>query len=287
MIVLSSTTDKIQVVLGASHTANPVRLFASYRDITSTTYLPSRNVLNSNGTTAVDIVGSPSASTQRVVDFISAHNADTITHTITIRFNDNGTTYELFKALVGAGEKVEYHEGRGFRVLNSVGAEKQITTGVANTAQTGMSVNVLASDVTNNNGTANTIADVTGLSFPVVTGNTYYFKFTILYTAAATATGSRWAVNGPAFSLLGGFIRLGLSTAGTVGTDGVTDIPFTAYDSPTSCNATSSSTSGNLATIEGVIKPTADGNVIARFASEVASSAIVAKAGSFVEYRQI
>lgn len=44
---------------------------------------------------------------------------------------------------------------------------------------------------------------------------------------------------------------------------------------------------GNIATIEGYISPSANGTVIARFASEVASSAITAKAGSFVEFMQV
>jgi len=39
--------------------------------------------------------------------------------------------------------------------------------------------------------------------------------------------------------------------------------------------------------MKGVIRATADATLIARFASEVASSAIVCKAGSFVKYRQI
>ncbi len=42
-----------------------------------------------------------------------------------------------------------------------------------------------------------------------------------------------------------------------------------------------------IAWLEGLILPTADGTVIARFASEILSSAITALAGSFVQYQQI
>jgi len=63
----------------------------------------------------------------------------------------------------------------------------------------GYSTVVLASDVTNS---TTTIADVTGLSFPVTSGITYKFKFYIIYTAAAATTGSRWSINGPATTLL-------------------------------------------------------------------------------------
>ena len=60
-----------------------------------------------------------------------------------------------------------------------------------------------------------------------------------------------------------------------------------AYDVPASSNATSAATGNNWAVIRGVIQPSADGTVIARFASEISSSAIVAKVNSFVRYRQI
>jgi hypothetical protein len=56
---------------------------------------------------------------------------------------------------------------------------------------------------------------------------------------------------------------------------------------PAASNATSAATGSNIAIIEGIIKPSGSGTVIARFASEVASSAIVAKAGSYVEYKQL
>lgn len=50
-------------------------------------------------------------------------------------------------------------------------------------------------------------------------------------------------------------------------------------------NATSTLTN-NFANIKGIIKTNSTGDVIARFASEVAGSAITALAGSFVEYVQ-
>ena len=57
-----------------------------------------------------------------------------------------------------------------------------------------------------------------------------------------------------------------------------------AYDLPAAANASSPLTTGNLAYIAGQITPSADGNVIARFASEIAGSAIVAKAGSLLKW---
>jgi hypothetical protein len=141
---------------------------------------------------------------------------------------------------------------------------------------------VLASDVTNNNASANTIADVTGLSFSVTSGKMYYFDFHVVYTAAATTTGSRWAISGPTTTYLNYRSEYSLTT-----TTSTRNAMLQAYDSPAASNATSAATGNNWARVTGVIQPSANGTLVARFASEVSSSAIVAKAGSFVLYQQI
>lgn len=137
----------------------------------------------------------------------------------------------------------------------------------------------LAADVINNNGTANTIADVTGLSFPVSANTNYNFSCKIWYTSAATGTGSRWSINGPATTALNYMSEYSL--AATTTTRNATN---TAYNVPAGTNASSSTTGSNRATIEGFIRPSAGGTVIVRFASEVGGSAITAKAGSSCEY---
>lgn len=141
---------------------------------------------------------------------------------------------------------------------------------------------LLGSDVTNNNASANTIADVTGLSFAVVSGNTYSFKFVVNYTSAVTTTGSRWSVNGPTTTFLSYRSNYALTTTTETPNNGLT-----AYDLPAASNASSAATGGNIAVVEGIIKPSANGTVICRFASEVSSSAIVAKAGSYVEWHKL
>jgi hypothetical protein len=144
---------------------------------------------------------------------------------------------------------------------------------------------ILTADATNNNGTANTIQDVTGLQFPVVNGGHYWFRFAISYTAAATTTGSRWSINGPTIGADGlkYSSRYSLTTTTTTTNDGLS-----AYDSPAASNASSAATGSNQAIIEGFLHAGADGNVVARFASEVSSSAVVAKANmALVEYRRL
>lgn len=141
---------------------------------------------------------------------------------------------------------------------------------------------VLTEDVTNANATPNTLADVTGLSFPVVAGEVYAFRYFIHYTANATTTGSRWSINGPATTVLSYRSEYGLTGTSRTLNDGLS-----SYNLPAAANATSPATLGNIAVIEGIIQPSADGSVIARFASEVGSAAVVAKSGSFVQYRRL
>jgi len=289
MIILSETTDKVQVVLAGAITTNQLQCFTSWKNRgTGIPIVTGRTVINTNSTTAVDIVGSPTAG-QRVVDLITIYNSDTVNAIVTILFNANGTTCILFKVTIAPGEIILYQEGRGFTVIANSGAAKQSINQGNNVATSSLTAVVLGVDVVNNNAVANSIADVTGLSFPVVAGNKYYFRFIIDYTSAATTTGSRWSINGPATSSLNFKVSTPLSSSAN-STDVVSETHAIAYDVPATCNTTSpnnSAVGGGVAIIEGFLTASDNGTVIARFASEVSGSAITAKAGSVVYYQQV
>lgn len=282
MLILAATTDTIEVVLGGS-SVSPLPIFATYRDITTTAYAPGRSAINSNGTTPVVGVAAPAASTQRVIDFINIYNPNAANATVTVRIDLNGTKYVLTAVTLAQGERLVYQEGAGWQVYTIAGALKTSLNQGTNAVASGDSVVVLGSDVTNNNATLNTIQDVTGLSFPVVNGTRYWFQFRIRYTAAAGTTGSRWSINGPSQNELTYDSEYALTA-----TSRTLNIAVITYDLPAASNATSpQTTGGNFARITGIIRPTADGSVIARFASEIANSAIIARAGSFVRSRAL
>lgn len=279
MLILTSTTDKIQAVLLAAVISNQLNCVASYRDITTTTYTPGRTVINTNGSTDVDVVDGP-ASGQRVIDHISIFNTDTVAANLTIKFDADGTEYILWQGALAVDERVEYSDKEGFRVFTSNGSLKKV-----NSANIPISNNlntvVLSADVVNNNAVANTIADVTGLSFAVTSGNVYWFRFSIMYTSAISTTGSRWSINGPAVTYLAYTVQAALAaTTITIGNYGT-------YNQPAAASATAPADLVGMVTIEGIIKPSANGTVIARFASEVLSSAITAKAGSILNWVQV
>lgn len=282
MIVLTETTDKIQIALAATVAANQLQCMSSWRDVTTTTYVPGRTLVLTNNGSDVDIVGSPSASTQRVVDFLSVYNADTVNATVTVKLDANGTEYILWKGTLATGESMQYTDDSGFISTDTFGRLKTSTVENASIPVVNvLNTIVLSGDVVNNNAVANTIADVTGLSFPVTANQTYWFEFVIPYTSAATTTGSRWSINGPAAPTM-----LNMRSEYTLTATTTTVNSITAYDTPAASNA-SSLTTGNVATMWGMITPSQNGTVTARFASEILSSAITAKAGATLRWMRV
>jgi len=168
-----------------------------------------------------------------------------------------------------------------FFVDNTIwkGSETFPTTGTpleaSSTAPGIPSATVLTADVTNNNGTANTIANITGLSAAVQYSQFYHFRAVIPYTSAATATGARFSITGPASPT---YLAYRSSYPLTATTQTLNE-GLTAYDTPSACNL-NTLTTGNIAIVEGIIKPSASGTLQVRFASEISGSAIVAKAGA-------
>jgi len=150
------------------------------------------------------------------------------------------------------------------------------SAGATGATGAGESFTIITSDVPT---TSSSLSDVTGLSFPVTSGHTYRFSFMIPYTSSATANGALFSINGPSVSLL--IFRSWNQT-----TSGNNIFHGNAYDAGSV--AASSATGNNMATIDGTLIATATGTVIARFASEVATTqTITAKASANVYYRQL
>ena len=146
------------------------------------------------------------------------------------------------------------------------------------------SVVTLSADSTNNNATPNTLQNMTpaGLSFLVSSGRKYGFRLVATYDAAVTTTGSRWTVY-CATGTVAYRSENSLTTTSRTFNEGLT-----TYQQPAACNASSAATTGNIAIVEGIIAASADDTVYFQFASEVASSAITAKAGlTYMEWWQI
>ena len=121
-MILNATTKKVQILLGSAVTANQCPVVVDYVDFTSTTTTPGSQLSNTNSTTAVDVVNAPAASTQRKVNLITVCNKDTADVAVTIRFNDNGTTYSYLTALaLPVGSTLQFTDTEGWSVINAAG----------------------------------------------------------------------------------------------------------------------------------------------------------------------
>jgi hypothetical protein len=281
MILLTGASDVLRLITSGTSAIDVVAGFADYA---SGTVTPGRQVTAISSAATTTIVGSPGASTQRTLRFLSIRNRGGAANTVTLQLFDGTTAFQIHNIVLAAGEALIHDEAAGFAYISSLGLPKTAeANGGIQAAVNALNLVILGADVTNNNAVANTIQDITGLSFPVVAGEAYFFRATIDYTAAAGATGARFSVNGPAAPT-----RLAYrSNYALTTTTETVNSGLTAYDLPAASNATTPTTTGNIAAVEGFIQPSANGTVIMRFASEVASSAIVAKRGSTLEWIRV
>ena len=120
-----------------------------------------------------------------------------------------------------------------------------------------------------------TLADVTGLVFPLVAGTYYRFVFHVLFFAGATATGIRLGLTTPAFTVYSAHVRVPAATAD--GTAGMMEgFLSTSGDSVVGANTPGTTkANSNLGVIEGSILPSANGNLQVQYAPEVAAALTV------------
>jgi len=277
---LFGATDTLRLVTSSAANLDVVALHAT-TDGSATNKGKTRTGIASAATTV--IVPAPGAGLERTVYDLKIRNRHaSLANTITLQDFDGTTAFELLKVTLGAGEALIYDGISGWTYLNAQGQPRGAFAQGSAAPFLGIEqVSVLAADVVNNNAVANSIANITGLSFAVLAGRRYNFEFLIDWTSQATSTGARFSIQGPSFS------RLSYRSAYAASATGDTINNLVAYDLPAAANSAPAATLGNIAKIEGFISPSADGDVIARFASEIANSAITAKAGSRVRWTEV
>lgn len=141
----------------------------------------------------------------------------------------------------------------------------------------GRQVVTLNADINKANTVGNVLEDIPGLSFDVVAGTTYRFYAIIPYTSTTSNNGTRWTINAPATTLLSYVSRY------TISTNSETVNYLSAPNLPASCNNNSNLT-GNIAVLEGVIRPSANGTVQVRFTGELGGPTITVRAGATLEW---
>ncbi len=279
MLILSSTTDTIEVLLSAS-TTNPLECTAFYHDINTTSDEPKRTRTTTNGTTAVTIVPAPSVGFQRIVDSIIISNTNTSAVNLTIRYNDNGTFSRLLFVNLGIDESIQYSKQDGFKTYTNNGALKQTISAGTNPVDSTTNLVVLPADVSNTSGS---YEPVTGLDFPFSAGNSYRFKATVNIVTTAATQGFAVSVR----VLTGGVSNLSYwgvwPTAATTFSFNSNITP----DSPASSGLSSPTSGPTRGCIEGEFSADVDGTFGIVYRGE-STSACVALAGiSWLEWQQL
>lgn len=268
MLILTNTTDKLEVIIG---TAADVDTHVSFTDM-PTPITPSSNATpgrqNQSRTTAAthELCAAPAASTVRNVKTVHIFNKDTVDATdITVVYDQNGTDFVLHKVNLAPGEALEYIEGIGwFEIAPSA---EQVQYARKSSQQT--------------HG-ATSFTDVTGLGFAVSANRVYEFEWDLIFRSAATTTGIGFAVNGPASptSVQGGVLVMGVRGAATAGAFG--GFGFAAYDSPNASTIAVEATGTDyVARVSCLIEVGGTaGTVIPRVRAEVAANVTI-EVGSY------
>lgn len=124
MLLLTATTDKIQVITSAAVTVDVV---AAFMDVTAADPPVVKGTTSGRQGTAIttaattDVVAAPAATTIRNVKTLHIRNKHASSPVdITVQFNQNATLFEIHKTTLKAGEALEYVEGVGWYTLTAV-----------------------------------------------------------------------------------------------------------------------------------------------------------------------
>lgn len=268
MIFLANTTDTLQLVTSAAGTLDVQCNFVeAVKSGGAVSDLNNQQTAITTATTTT-VLAAPGASNCRTLKQMTVRNKSATTPTdVTVLFNANATTYEIYKCTLDTGATCEYLDGVGFYTLAATAKLDKVLR-VVNT----VSNNTLS------------FADITGLTQALKSGKTYAIEACLQCTAAATTTGAQFGYNIGAAPTVVQFSLITLTTH-SVTLPVYSSGQGTAVDTAFAATPTSSVTAAPT-WIVGYIQPSADGTFALRFVSEVNASAINVLAGSWMTVRE-
>jgi len=248
--------DKLQLITSSAAT---IKSMVSYIDSSDSSGAfagggTQKTAIASAATT--DILATPGASTLRRMKMGVWRNADaSLACDVTIILDVSATDYEIHKVSLAPGDTLEYIEGIGFFTLTSAAKLNSTKYVTANSVHA----------------TAATFADITGLTWPVISGNNYTFYCALFAITNATTTGAQFAIGGVAMTQMiagGRSVLLGSPTASSTNTTGVVTAINTAVMAQTTGAA-----ANQPHEMAGYFRPSASGTFAIRATSEVTVSA--------------
>lgn len=272
MIYLGATTSKLQLVTSAAATLD---VQVNWADLVLATGLPANPPGGAQNTaivtaTTTDILAAPGAANLRTLKQMTVRNKDaSLACDVTVVYDAAATDTEIDKFTLNPSDCLIYIEGIGFyhRVATAL-LDKVI---------------IMPADSTH--ATAATFADISGMTWPIVSGKKYYVDVGLYHISNATTTGAQFGYNigaAPTEAFFGNYSGVTNSVTAGAMSLGVATARDTAITAQTTGSANIT-----LTIIKGYIKPSADGTLAMRATSEVTvASALIVKAGSYMHIRQ-
>jgi len=184
MILLTSTTDKLQIITSA---AASIDVHTSWVDNTATAVTPGRTNIAITTAATTDVVTAPAPSTQRNVKTLHVRNKHaTVSTDVTVQHTDGTTPVQLYKATLVAGGMLQYVDDIGFEIP-SVALPGTTTAGNVNNSGTPISGQLAQwTDATHVQG-----VDVSSLGYlTVAAANAAYQPLDADLTSLAALTGT-------------------------------------------------------------------------------------------------
>lgn len=116
---LTTTNDKIQIVLAGAITTNQLQCLTTWKVFTTTTTTDGKLAVNTNNTTDVDLAGPPSSGEVYDIQNINVYNNDTVSATVTIKLDVSGTETKLYSATIGTREVLSWTAEGGWKNTTS------------------------------------------------------------------------------------------------------------------------------------------------------------------------
>lgn len=112
---LTTTNDKLQIVLSGAVTTNQLQCLTSYKIFTTSATTDGKLAVNTNNTTDVDLAGAPSSGEVYDIQNINIFNNDTASATVTVKLDVSGTETILYKGVVGVNDVISWSGEGGWQ----------------------------------------------------------------------------------------------------------------------------------------------------------------------------